>query len=125
MILDQKPKGAFCCLEKPSFALGTLWRSHWEQEKPHWIPWLFPGAEPAWLGPRLWEKKLQHLKTSSLPCTQLTAAASRNINPHQHHPKWNLEAGTCPYWFFLFLILIIFKMTKLSLAENKAEENSI
>lgn len=58
------------------------------------IAWLSPGAEPAWLGPRLWEM-LQHPKTSSLPCAQLTAAASRNITP----PR--MEAGSCPYCFYL------------------------
>lgn len=89
------------------------------------MAWLSSGAEPAWLGPRLWEM-LQHPKTSSLPfsslpcsslpCAQVTAAAPRNTTPPQHQPKWNLESAPIA---FLFLYLVIFKRVKLSLAENE------
>lgn len=76
------------------------------------IAWLSPGAEPAWLGPRLWEM-LQHPKTSSLPCSslpcaQLTAAASRNITPTppQVEPRsWNL-----PLLFFSFFSLLFLRL---------------
>lgn len=84
MILDQKPKRVFCCLEKPCSAVEIpLGTGEIPLDSP--IAWLSPGAEPAQLRPRLWEKMLQHLKPSSLPCTQLTAAASRNTTPHRHH----------------------------------------